>query len=209
MKKLIVSFLLMFLPLPVFSQGGLENNTPVENSKPFEVGITFDWISKTQLQRDESIKEIQKILFNNDISKYTRKSFKSTYADFLKEKDYLTLYDEISKGKKEDANRYYCGFYVGKLLIAYGVQYKNNMKNIYYYDAMGTLRWVDIFSDNYPDFPYWSYQYYRNGKIAAAYYYVSDYDQYVFDANKEFKGRWYKENMYNRNAKIIMTRSNY
>lgn len=200
----------MFLALPVFSQSDLEKTLPIESSKPLEVSVTFDWISKTQLQRDENIKEIQKILFNGNAAvKYTRKSFKSTYSGFLKEKDYLTLYDEISKGKKEDENRYYCGFYAGKLLIAYGIQYKNNMKNIYYYDAMGHLRWVDIFSDNYPEFPYWSYQYYRNGQIVAAYYYVSDYDQYVFDSDKNFKGRWYKENMYNRNAKVIMTRSNY
>ncbi|MDD3435632.1 MAG: hypothetical protein PHC64_00615 [Candidatus Gastranaerophilales bacterium] len=201
MKKIIV-LVLMFLTLPCFAQEQVEQ-------KPLEATITFDWISKTQLQRDENIKEIQNIIFNGNFVKYSRKEFEKKYSVYWKNENYLHDYDEINQGKKEDADKYYCGFYVGKLLIAYGVQSKKNMKNIYYYDAMGGLRWIDVFSDNYPDFPYWSYQYYRDGKLVAAYYYVSDYDQYVFDANKKFKGRWYKDKMYNKNAKVIMTRTNY
>lgn len=197
----------MFLALPVYSQ---TVDNVEENSKPIEVGVTFDWISKTQLQRDENIAQIQNLLFSQETAlKYNKKDFKSHYAEFFKDKDARVNYIEISNGKKEDAQKYYCAFYWKKFLIAYGVQYKNNMKNIYYYDAMGNLRWVDVFSKNYPEFPYISYQYYRNGGLVAAYYYVSDYDQYIFDPNRKFQGRWYKENMYNKNAKVIMTRSNY
>lgn len=209
MKKLILTLLFIFLAIPAFAEPIVE--TPIEvDVKPLEAEITFDWISKTQLQRDENIKQIQNILFSGStVTKYSKKDFKAKYADFWKQKDYLNLYDEISRGIKEDETRYYCGFYKDKLLIAYGIQYKNNMKNIYYYDAMGGLRWVDVFSDNYPNFPYWSYQYYRNGEMVAAYYYVSDYDQYIFDPNKKFIGRWYKDKCYNKNAKVIMTRTNY
>lgn len=204
MKKIIISILLTFLALPVFSQ-------PSENTKPLECEISFDWISKTQLQRDENIKQIQNILFNDKTAlDYSKKEFRKKYSAFWKDKDFLKNYEDISlHNKKEDADKYYCGFYWEKLLIAYGIQYKNNMKNIYYYDAMGNLRWVDVFSNDYPKFPYWSHQYYRNGDLVAAYYYVSNYDQYVFDTNKKFKGRWYKEKMYNKNAKVIMTRSNW
>ena len=188
---------LMFLTLPVFAQ-------------TLECGVTFDWISKTQIQRDENIAQIQNILFSEKThAKYTKKEIKSQYLEFFKDKDARQNYIEISNGKKEDAQKYYCAFYWKNFLVAYGIQYKNNMKNIYYYDAMGNLRWVDVFSDNYPKFPYWSYQYYKTGELVASYYYVSEYDQYIFDPNKKFKGRWYKENMYNKNAKIIMTRSNY
>lgn len=204
MRKIITLILIMLIALPAFSQ-------PVgENQKPFEAGVEFDWISKTQIQRDENIKEIQTILFNDDtVSKYEKGEFKQKYSDFLKDKDFLKNYEEISNGKKEDADKNYCGFYWNKLLIAYGIQYKKNMGNIFYYDSLGNLRWVDVFSKDYPVFPYWSYQYYRNGKMVAAYYYKSSYDQYIFDSNKRFQGRWYKENMYNRNAKIIMTRTAY
>lgn len=186
------------MALPVFAQ-------------TLECGITFDWISKTQIQRDENIAQIQNILFSDKTEiKYTKKEFKSEYSEFFKDKDSRQNYIEISKGKKEDAEKYYASFNLKNgLLIAYGIQYKKNMKNIYYYDAMGNLRWVDVFSGSYPEFPYWSYQYYRTGELVAAYYYVSDYDQYIFDPNKKFKGRWYKEKMYNKNAKVIMTRSSY
>ncbi len=208
MKRRILALIaLMFLTLPVYSQS---TQNVQEDSKPLECGVTFDWISKTQIQRDENIAQIQNILFSDKIkTKYNKKEIKSQYAEFFKDKDARQNYIEISNGKKEDAQKYYCAFYWKNFLVAYGIQYKNNMKNIYYYDAMGNLRWVDVFSDNYPKFPYRSYQYYRTGELVASYYYVSEYDQYIFDPNKKFKGRWYKENMYNKNAKIIMTRSNY
>lgn len=209
-KRFLILILTLLLTLPAFATPPSETPAEEESSKTIEAGVTFDWISKSQLQRDENINEIREILFENSYTeKYTRKEFKSMYAEFLKEKDYLKLYDEISQGKKEDETRNYCGFYVGKLLIAYGIQYKKNMKNIYYYDAMGNLRWVDNFSDNYPKFPYWSYQYYKTGELVAAFYYVSDDDQYIFSPDKKFKGRWYKDKMYNKNAKVIMTRTSW
>lgn len=208
-KKIIIFILFMLFVPPAFSEPLIE--TPItELSKPLEAGVTFDWISKTQIQRDENIKNIQDLLFTQDTNlKINKKEFQKTYSDFWKNKNYLNDYEEISQGKKEDDEKNYCGFYVGKLLVAYGIQYKKDMQNIYYYDAMGNLRWVDVFSSSYPNFPYWSYQYYRNGEMIAAYYYVSNYDQYVFDPDKKFRGRWYKDKLYNRKAKVVMTRTNY
>jgi hypothetical protein len=210
-KKLFLIVLLIFFSMPVFSTPVVEDLSSANGSKPLEVSITFDWISKTQLQRDENIKSIQSILFNdkNPKIKYSKKEFKAKYANFLKNKNFLNDYDEISKGKREDADKYYCGFYLGKLLIAYGIQYKKHPENIYYYDSMGSLRWVDVFSKGYPKYPYFSYQYYKNGEMAAAYYYASSYDQYVFSPDKKFRGRWYREKLFNKKAKVIMTRSNY
>ena len=210
MKKIIVFVLFLFLALPSFSAMITEEPFISPEAKPIEASITFDWISKTQLQRDENIKQIQGILFNDKtVLKYNKKAFKEQYKDFIKNKNFATDYEEIINGKREDAEKYYCGFFWQKLLVAYGIQYKNDLKHVYYYDAMGGLKWIDIFSPDYPNFPYWSYQYFLNGELAAAYYYVSREDQYVFDANKKFRGRWYKENMYNRKAKVVMTRSNY
>jgi len=202
-RRIITLFIAMLFALPVFSQ--------VEDvAKPLEVGISFDWISKSQIQRDETISQIQGILFKDDtLLKFSKNEFRTQNAEFLKDKDSLKNYEDISNGKKEDNDKYYCGFYWNKFLIAYGIQYKNNMKNIYYYDVMGKLGWVDYFSDNYPNFPYFSYQYKNNGKLVAAYYYVSAADQYVFNPDKKFLGRWYKEKLYNKNAKVIMTRTNW
>jgi len=209
-KKIAALLLFMLLALPAFSQTNQETPMQAEESKPFEIGVSFDWISKTQLQRDENIKQIQGILFSEKtVLKYPKNKFKEKYKTYWKDPDFLKHYEEISASKKEDDEKNYCGFYWKNILVAYGIQYKNDMENITYYDAMGNLRWVDVFSNNYPTFPYWSFQYSRNGEMVGAFYYVSDYDQYVFNPNKKFIGRWYKENMYNKNAKIIMTRSNW
>lgn len=210
MKKILFTILLTFIALPCFS---IQLQTPAEPDTKREVlecRLTFDWLTKTQIQRDQNIKEIQSLLFSQDVvTRHSKKEFQQMYAQNLKNKNYLKDYEEISSGKNEDDEKNYCGFYYGKLLVVYGIQYKNEPKHKYYYDAMGSLRWVEVFSDNYPNFPYWSYQYYRNGKLTAAYYNLSDYDQYMFDANKKFVGRAYKENIYNKNAKVIMTRSNF
>ena len=203
--SIIIFILLALLTLPVFSQ-----NTE-EITKPLEIGVSFDWISKTQIQRDENISQIQKVLFNEKtILKYPKKEFKIQNAKFSKDKNSMQNYVEIKKGKKEDPQKYYAGFYsTGGLLLAYGIQYKSNMKNIYYYDALGNLRFIDFYSETYPKFPYYALQYNTTGRLIGTIYFVSDYDQYIFNSDKSFKGRWYKEKMYNRNAKIIMTRSNY
>lgn len=199
----LLSLLLLFA-LPAFSQ-------QIETIKPLECKIEFDWISKTQLQRDDNIKQIQDILFNEKtILRYPKKEFKAQNEMFLKDKASTLHYLDISNGKKEDKDKYYAGFFLKNgLLIAYGIQYKNNLKNIYYYDAMGHLRFVDYYSDTYPKFPYYALQYNAIGKLIGTIYFVSDCDQYIFNPDKTFKGRWYKENMYNRNAKIVLTRSNY
>lgn len=212
MKKIIISILLLFLAIPAFSEPIIEDfNQITVDTKPLECEVNFDWISKTQLQRDENIKQIQDILFNKEtIIKYNKKEFRTKYKSFIKDKESMQHYMDISNGKKEDADKFYAGFFLKNgLLIAYGIQYKNNMKNIFYYDAMGHLRFLDFYSDNYPDFPYYALQYNTSGKLIGSIYFISVYDQYIFNSDKTFKGRWYKENMYNRNAKVILKRSNY
>ena len=172
--------------------------------------VTFDWISKTQMERDENILLIKNLLFNSQTVKdYGRKYMKTVYKNYMKDSNHLNNYSQIADGKTEDETRNYCAFYWKKYLIAYGIQYKKNPNKNYYYNAMGHLKWIDFFSDEYPDFPYKTYQYEMNGKLKAVYYYMTSYDQYIYDANGKFQGRWYKDKMYDRKANIIMTRSNW
>lgn len=202
MKKIILSIFLALIFFPVHA----------EEAKPLEIGVTFDWISKTQMQRDENISLIQKTIFDSEIVlKYDKKVFREEYSAVLKDKNFLKNYEEIVNGKTEDEQAYYCAFKTKKpeIMFMYAIQYKNDLKRIYYYDALGSLYFVDIYSDSYPNFPYMSYQYRVNGELVAAYYYNSAYDQYAYDGDKKFRGRWYKENYYNRRAKIIMTRSSW
>ena len=63
MKKVIILLVFILLASPSFA-------------KTIECGVDFDWISKTQLQRDENIAQIQNILLSNPtIAKYPKKEF--------------------------------------------------------------------------------------------------------------------------------------
>ncbi len=196
MKKFLFAFVLIFLPLATLAQ-------------PLKGEVTFDWLSKSQLEINENINEIRNTIFTDDVvRKYSKKDFRQQYKDKLKNPNNLMDYEDISQGKTEDAEKNYCGFYWKKYLVAYGIQYKNNPTENLYYDALGRLKWVDKYAGNYPNFPYWSYQYDINGKLAAVYYFVSEEDQYVYLPNGTFQGRWFKDKMYNRKAKVVLTRSN-
>lgn len=208
----LLLFLISFA-LPVLSEPIIPDfEQTQEETKPIEAQITFDWISKTQMQRDENIEQIKNILFTPETpTTFSKSAFREKYKNFLKNKNYLQTYEDLSKGKKEDGNAYYCVFKLGNssLIIMYAIQYKKDPHHIFYYDAMGGLRFIDISSGKAPNYPYSTYQYTINGKLVAAYYYNSQYDQYAYDENGKFKGRWYKDKFYNRRAKVIMTRSSW
>ena len=199
MKKIFTTllFLLFFANLQVFAQ-----------EKVLESSVTFNWLNTSKSQIESDINEVRDLLFNEGtVLKYDKAAFKEENIKEWKNKNYLEDFDAIRKGKKEDKDRYLCGFYWKNLMVAYGIQYKSKMEVVYYYDAMGNLRWLDKVSSAFPKYPYWSYQYDRTGKMVAAFYNLSGDDQYIFTPDKKFKGRWYKEYMYDENAKIRMKRS--
>lgn len=202
MKKFIFTLLILIALMPnTFVLA--EEKTPVLTGK-----ATFEWVLKTQDEREQKIEEIRDLIFSEGtVLKYDKKVFRADNVQYWKNKSYLEDYELIKSGVREDKDRTLCGFYWKKMLVAYGIQYNSNPENVYYYDSLGNLRWLDKVSSAYPKYPYWSYQYNRSGKLVAVYYNVSGDDQYVYTSDKVFQGRWYKENLYDKNAKIIMTRS--
>ena len=91
----------------------------------------------------------------------------------------------------------------------YPNKYKNNPRTIYYYDALGHLKYIDMISENYPNFPYWSKQYKVSGKMISAIYFVSHDMQYMYEPDGEFQGVWFMDKRYDRNAKQDLTRTNW
>ncbi len=195
MKKLLLLFCLL-IGLSAYAQ-------------TLEGVIELDWISKTQIQRDENISQIRDILFKDGTPEYSKKEFKSIFAKFLKDENHKYHYINIKNGRTEDNLAEYSGFFKGKLFYMYAIKYKNLPRNVFYYDTLGNLIYVDILSDEYPNYPYFSSQYKINGNLISKIYFNSDYDQYMFTPNGNFKGRWFKNKMYNEKAKIILTRNNY
>lgn len=186
----------------------IKENTPA--SIVLTGNLVFDWLDITQAGRDAVIEKYKTQLFGDEtVYKYNKKEFRNEYKDFLKDGDYKRHYMLVSNNVKETDTENLCGFYKGKLLIIYAVQYKDDLKTVYYYDTLGKLRYIDKFSENYPNFPYMSKQYRANGTLVSAIYFMSHDMQYMYNDDGSFKGAWYKDKMYDAHAKQILTRSNW
>lgn len=203
MKKIFLAILFCLLMLPVSADN--DENTLIHGN------VSFDWVTKSQLERDKNIDEVREIIYSKSIiSKYNKKDFKMQYKDHLKDEKYQQHYMEILSGKKENATERLAGFFKfnDRILYAYGIQYKNDIYTTYYYDALGNLRYIDKMSENYPNYPYYTHQYRITGELAGSFYFKSYDTQYEFK-NGKFKGIWYKDTMFNAKAKKLMTRTNY
>ena len=129
----------------------------------------------------------------------------------VKDKEYRMHYYAASAGHKECGDYNISAFYAkrGKYIYMYGLQDKKDFSKKYYYDALGHLRYVDYIEGEFPEYPYSAYQYNIKGKPISAVYYVSKDTQYVYEPDGTFKGVWYKYNLYDGNAKVILTRTYY
>lgn len=173
-------------------------------------GVTFDWLTITQEQRDTAVEHFKSIVFTDSQGDMKKKEFREKYADFLKDPDFKRHYMLASEGFTETDEYNICAFNTrGGLLLIYAIQYKNNLRNTYYYDALGHLRYVDETSENYPNFPYYTRQYRSNGSMVSAVYVESRDIQYIYEPDGKFKGIWYKDKMFNQKAKQILTRTNW
>lgn len=172
--------------------------------------VDFNWVNMSQVQRDEEIANYRKILFGDENdTDYSRKEFRTKYKSFLKDANFKTNYMLLMNGVKEAEDAELCSFYYKNLLYMYAIKYKKTPTTVYYYNGLGTLRYVDEISENYPNFPYHSKQFRANGTLAGAIYFISKDLQYVYKDNGEFKGVWYKDKMFDAAGKQILTRTNW
>ncbi|MBP3821141.1 hypothetical protein J6G99_05800 [bacterium] len=186
--------------------------TQVEQPKVLQAEVNFDWLDISQAQRQEQIDRYKNLLFSIDKDKIylTKDEFNRKFSSFRKDKEYKHHYMMTNNGVTEDEDAKYCAFYYKKgTLVMYAIQYKTNPHNAFYYTAFGKLYYVDITSNDYPNFPYYSMQYNRKGQLKSAIYFVSKDIQYMYGPNKEFQGIWYKDKMYNASGKQTLTRSNW
>lgn len=177
-----------------------------------QAAVTFDWLDISQAQRDENIEHYKNLLFEDNPSRiyFTKDEFKKEFAKYFKDKEFKYHYMLVNNGVTEDEDAKYCAFfYKRNTLVIYAIQYKNNPKRAFYYTAFGGLRYTDVMSDEYPNFPYTSMQYDKKGRLKSAIYFVSKDLQYMYGPEKEFQGLWYKEKMYDRNGKQTLTRTNW
>jgi len=200
MKNFIFIFaLLLFICAPSFAN---YNDILIAD-------IQYDWIDKNNVQREAIIDEVHDILFENGFEK--KKGLKKQYKALLKDKNHLDNYLAASAGYEELKGYNISAFYYKnqKRIYMYALQDKKDLSKIYYYDALGHLRYIDEVYGEYPEYPYQSYQYRISGEPVSAIYFVSKDCQYIFTPNGKFKGVWYKHNLYDRHSKVILKRTAY
>lgn len=200
MKKILTILAIIFIGLSV----NAEDITLTGEAQ-------FDWVDMTQVQRDSAIEQYREILFGNEaVQTYSKDEFKQKFKPFMKDADYKEHYRLAKMGQTETEDANLCAFFFrSDILIIYAIQYKNNPRNVYYYNAYGRLQYVDDISENYPNFPYNSKQYRVSGKPVSAIYFTSHDIQYMYEPDGKFKGLWYKEKMYDKNGKQKVIRSNW
>lgn len=172
--------------------------------------IQYDWIDKSTLEKEEIITEIKEIMFSeNNLDKLPK--LKNEFKDRNKDKNYREHYIAASSGLKEVGDYNISAFYYKKQkhIYMYALQDKKDTTNLFYYDALGNLRYVDYIKGEYPDGPYYAFQYRVNGTPVSAIYYVSKDTQYVYEPDATFKGVWYKHKLYDDHSKVILTRTTY
>ena len=198
----------------------LDDVAPVQNEEvqvtnvnaPLEATVSFDWLDIDLAQRENQIQHYKDLLFANNSSHiyFTKDEFKKEFAKYYKDKDFKLHYMLTNNGVTEDEDAKYCAFfYKKKTLVLYAIQYKNTPNKAFYYTAFGALRYTDLMSDEYPNFPYTSMQYDQKGQLKSAIYFASKDLQYMFGPDKEFQGIWYKDKMYDKNGKQVLTSTNW
>ena len=199
MKKFFLVLFLLVCQMGVFA----------DYNDIYIADIQYDWIDKSEVEKEAIISEVRDIIFENPVEK--QKDFKDQFKDRLKDKDYVENYMAASAGYKEFKGNNISAFYYKKMkhIYMYALQDKKDVSKAYYYDALGNLKYVDFIYGEYPDYPYYSIQYRISGKPVSAIYFASKDCQYLFTPEGEFEGVWYKHNLYNEKSKVILTRTTY
>ena len=173
--------------------------------------VAFDWADLTKDERIANANKYRDIIFDDASKIYlSKEEFKTTFEKYKKDKEYKHHYMLTNNGVTEDEDAKYSPFYYKKnTLIIYAIQYRNDIHNSLYYTAYGKLFYVDITSENYPNYPYYSMQYDKKGNLKTAIYFISPDIQYMYNGEKEFQGVWYKSQMFDLDNKQVSTREGW
>lgn len=88
---------------------------------------------------------------------------------------------------------------------SYAVNYKNNPKQVFYYNNHGILTHTEIRTGL--NYPYKTYKYSTNGELVNMGLRISEDETFIFDKNGNMLAHWLSNNCFDENQNIIMTRT--
>lgn len=163
------------------------------------VGQDFDWAILSPKEKNERVTDIFKTMFpTGTITSYSRKVFKETFKNHLKDRNSKTHYDAIVAGYKEYKSVKLEPYYYKNTdcIYMYALQYKNDLTKTYYYSVLGNLKFVDMRYGDLENCPCYIKKYGKDGKLKRAAYIQNKDIIYVFNSKGKFEGVQYKSTMY-------------
>lgn len=90
---------------------------------------------------------------------------------------------------------------------SYGINYKDNPKEVFYYSKNGDLTHKEIKESL--EYPYKSYKYRYDGRLENISLRISETETYIYSPSGKLLAHWVGKNCYNAAGEIIMTREVY
>ena len=122
-------------------------------------------------------------------------------ADYLLTQNNFENYSALLKGQTNLNDRILALFSDG----SYAVNYKSNLKHVFYYDKDGSFINFEIRTSL--EFPYSSYKYSPDGELVNMSLRVSKDETFIFSPFGELLAHWVREKCYDENGNIVMTRT--
>lgn len=134
------------------------------------------------------------------INSRPQKPEKSFLALYIKDENYNKNISALLKGSVELKDRTLAMFSDN----SYAVMYLEDKLHVFYYAPNGSLTHYEV-KDGI-EYPYKSYKYDINDNLVNMGLRVSKAETYIFSPNGKLIAHWIKENGYDENGNIIMTR---
>lgn len=135
-------------------------------------------------------------LFSNPVLPFSSSNIQKNIID----KNYLQNKTALLKGQTDLKDRILAQFSDG----SYGIIYKDNLTNVFYYTPDGLLTHNEIKASL--DYPYKAYKYDINGNLVNTSLRVSQNETFIFSKQAKLIAHWIGELCYDENNKIIMSR---
>ena len=121
-------------------------------------------------------------------------------ATHRKDKQYPDRYYAAQTGYASYNNAYLSPMFTKhiNIMYMYGVQEKDNIRVVYYYNVFGSLQRLDFMYDKYPNYPYYSRKYKKSGNLINSEYYSDENTKIKFNTNGTQAEIWINDKLTNK-----------
>ena len=143
-----------------------------------------------------SVEQAREEIFSDSTPNLDFRLIRANFFDNNRAENITTLLKGVTELKDRTLAKFSDG--------SYGVIYKENPTDVFYYSFDGVLIYYD--KKSFLTFPYKTYKYTPLGKLVNTSLRVSDEESFIFENSGKLLAHWVGENCYDENNNVIMTR---